>query len=164
MTVVNLIFPPTPTPIHPDGFGYLIPRPANGYEEDRDSILGVVFDSAATSPQDVNADGFTKMTMMLGGPYHLTESTTSLPTILKHLANHLGLDGPLPEPLFVRKHVHNHCIPTLSVGHLDRMEALRTSLSGQPWDGRLEVVGAGVGGVSIGDCVSAGRRVGNRWM
>lgn len=126
--------------------------------------MGTVFDSAATSPQDTNADGFTKVTVMLGGPHRVTESTISTPTILKHLAKHLGHDGPLPEPLLVRKHAHRQCIPTLSVGHLDRMEELRTSLSGQPWDGRLEVVGAGVGGVSVGDCVSAGRRVGERWM
>lgn len=159
-----MIFPPTPAPLHPDGFGYLVPRPPNGYEESGEGILGTVFDSTATSPQDTNADGFTKLTMMLGGPHHLTASSTSTPTILKHLANHLGLDRPLPEPLLVRKHAHKHCIPTLSVGHLDRMEALRTTLSEHPWEGRLEVVGAGVGGVSVGDCITAGRRVGKRWM
>jgi oxygen-dependent protoporphyrinogen oxidase len=51
-------------------------------------------------------------------------------------------------------------------GHLDRMEEMKmkflTGLDG--WGGRLAVVGAGVGGVSVGDCVEAGRRVGREWV
>ncbi len=31
------------------------------------------------------------------------------------------------------------------------------------WDGRLDVIGAGVGGVSVGDCVQAGRNAGREW-
>lgn len=31
------------------------------------------------------------------------------------------------------------------------------------WCGRLDVVGAGVGGVSVPDCIEQGRRVGLRW-
>lgn len=63
----------------------------------------------------------------------------------------------------MRIHDHKSCIPTLSVGHLDRMDELRAVLKGAPWDGRLEVIGAGVGGVSVGDCVEAGKRVGHAW-
>jgi oxygen-dependent protoporphyrinogen oxidase len=63
----------------------------------------------------------------------------------------------------VRSHSHTSCIPTFSVGHLERMDELRTVLKGAPWVGRLEIIGAGIGGVSVGDCVEAGKRVGRRW-
>lgn len=37
--------------------------------------------------------------------------------------------------------------------------------SGGPgWKGRLEIIGAGVGGVSVGDCVDQARKVGERWV
>jgi oxygen-dependent protoporphyrinogen oxidase len=36
-------------------------------------------------------------------------------------------------------------------------------LKGGPWEGRLAVIGSGVGGVSVGDCVRAGREVGQHW-
>lgn len=35
--------------------------------------------------------------------------------------------------------------------------------SDRGWNSRLAVVGAGVGGVSVGDCVEAGRQVGREW-
>lgn len=161
VTVVNLVFPSSPlgVPLHPPGFGYLVPRPSSGYDESNSGVLGTVFDSSALSEQDTG--GLTKMTVMLGGPHPLTPSHTSLPVIIKHLTTHLG--HSLPEPLFARTHSHTACIPTLSVGHLGRMDELRTVLNGVPWEGRLEIVGAGVGGVSVGDCVEAGKRVGQGW-
>jgi len=161
VTVVNLVFPPSPSghPIHPSGFGYLIPRPSSGYDTSNSGILGTVFDSSALFEQDTGH--LTKLTVMLGGPHPLTPSHTSLPVVLNHLATHFG--QPLPEPLLMRSHSHVSCIPTLSVGHLERMDELRAVLKALPWNGRLEVIGAGVGGVSVGDCVEAGKRVGCMW-
>jgi protoporphyrinogen/coproporphyrinogen III oxidase len=158
---MNLVFPSSSsgTPLHPPGFGYLIPRPSSGYDTNDPGILGTVFDSSALSAQDTG--GLTKVTVMLGGPHLTTPSHTSLPVIMKHLASHLG--HVLPEPLLVRSHSHTSCIPTFSVGHLERMDELRTALKGAPWVGRLEIIGAGIGGVSVGDCVEAGKRVGRRW-
>lgn len=98
---------------------------------------------------------------MLGGPHPLTPNHTSLRTILAQLSHHLGHD--LPEPLLVRVHRHEKCIPTLGVGHVERMDELRAALQTK-WEGRLEVIGAGVGGVSVGDCVEAGKRVGDAWL
>jgi oxygen-dependent protoporphyrinogen oxidase len=125
-----------------------------------------------------------KMTVMLGGPHPLNPAHTSLDIILKHLASHLSPPGSppkaLPDPLFARIRHHVNCIPTLGVGHLDRMDELRAALGvggktgsgrqgnggstgGNIWGGRMEVIGAGVGGVSVGDCVEAGRGVGVGW-
>jgi oxygen-dependent protoporphyrinogen oxidase len=129
-------------------------------DERNTGILGTVFDSSVLPEQDTG--GLTKMTVMLGGPHPLTPDHTSVPVIMKHLTSHLGRS--LPEPLLVRTHSHTSCIPTPSVGHVERMNELRAILQGTPWEGRLEVIGAGVGGVSVGDCVEAGKRVGQSWI
>ncbi|KAF5369051.1 hypothetical protein D9758_002944 [Tetrapyrgos nigripes] len=173
VTVVNLVFPRVPgqPPLHPAGFGYLIPRPFAGYSPSDPGILGTVFDSCSLSAQDRPAGAaahFTKMTMMLGGPYSLTPSHTSINTVLKHLASHLSdpdAESPrqLPDPVFHRTHHHKSCIPTPTPGHVDRMAELSAALNAGPWKGRLEVIGAGVRGVSLGDCVESGKRSGERW-
>lgn len=166
VTVVNLVFslpPSSSLPLHPDGFGYLVPRPMDGYVANRGSgILGCVFDSSSTAAQDT--PGLVKMTMMLGGPYFfgsVSPPQVDVPTLLSELADQLG--RPLPSPLFVKVHTNARCIPLYAVGHLQRMEELKQALASEPWNGRLDVVGAGVGGVSVGDCVEAGRRIGRSW-
>ena len=57
----------------------------------------------------------------------------------------------------------DNCIPVPAPGHLERMADLRQALQDDPWNGKLQVIGAGVGGVSVGDCVEAGRNVGSHW-
>lgn len=77
--VLNLVFPPSSRPRHPPGFGFLVPRPPNGYPtsptfEGPDgqpilqNVLGVVFDSFS----DENFNPVTQptvMTMMMGGAF-----------------------------------------------------------------------------------------------
>ena len=173
MTVVNIIFPPTKRPIHPPGFGYLIPRPRNGYPQSlQDSIdknissfLGTVFDSCALSEQDIGDAGFTKLTVMLGGPYGSACTSADPSIVLSQLQRHLypNSDNKLPDPVFYEVHEQRDCIPTPTVGHLQRVEEIRFALKNGPWGGHLEVVGAGVTGVSVPDCVSAGRNAGRDW-
>ena len=166
VTVVNLVFglpPSSLLPLHPDGFGYLVPRPKDGYAANAGSgILGCVFDSSSTASQDT--PGLVKMTVMLGGPYNSGQGSpppVDISTLLSELAHQLG--RPLPSPLFVKVYSNARCIPLYAVGHLQRMEELKRTLASEPWNGRMEVVGAGVGGVSVGDCVEAGRGVGRTW-
>lgn len=176
------MFRGTPTrPLHPPGFGYLVPRPEAGYDVDAGDdeglgILGTVFDSSALAAQDIyanpNSPPLVKMTVMLGGP-HFAYTATALrspefiPTLLRVLAKHLspsrsGPPAPLPDPVFVETHIHEACIPTPSVGHLSRMAQLRAAVV-RSWGPEAEVIGAGVGGVSVPDCIEAGRNVGKRW-
>ncbi|KAI0718734.1 Protoporphyrinogen oxidase [Cerioporus squamosus] len=170
VTVVNFVFPPSATPIHPDGFGYLIPRPsATGYPASSLGMLGTVFDSSALSAQDhypsgqsTDAQGkFTKLTVMLGGPYGTPSPAPSsaefIPALLETLQTHLGRREPLPEPCLVRVREHRDCIPTPTVGHVARMRELAVAVR-ERWGPNAAVIGAGVGGVSIGDCVESGRR------
>ncbi|KAL0959841.1 hypothetical protein HGRIS_011517 [Hohenbuehelia grisea] len=171
--VVNFVFPSS-TSFHPAGFGYLIPRPEGGYDvPGNPGILGTVFDSCALEAQDSPTSAFTntlennarppiKVTMMLGGPYsRVLSEDVSFDSLLSHLSAHL--QRVVPDPLHARMHHHKDCLPTPTPGHLTRMAELKEVLEGGPWQGRLEVIGAGVGGASVGDCVEAGRRVGRAW-
>ncbi|KAH9888069.1 Protoporphyrinogen oxidase [Cubamyces lactineus] len=169
VVVVNLVFPPSDRPIHPEGFGYLIPRPHPDYPPLGTSlgILGTVFDSCSLGGQDVSCSAdqrspkFTKVTVMLGGPYGPPspdpQSPRFLPELLTALQQHLGHDQPLPEPCLVRIRQHRDCIPTPTVGHLTRMVELRAAVR-ERWGDNAAVIGAAVGGVSVGDCIESGRR------
>ncbi|KAJ8516762.1 hypothetical protein ONZ45_g5976 [Pleurotus djamor] len=152
--VVNFIFPSN-SQFHPEGFGYLIPRPKDGYDcstSENVGILGTVFDSCALAEQDTPLSSTSrrkapiKVTMMLGGPYeHALAHEIPVSTLLCHLSSHLG-GVSIPEPIYSRIMHQKDCIPTPSPGHLDRMDELKRAINTGPWQGRLEVIGAGVGG------------------
>ncbi|KAG7448718.1 Protoporphyrinogen oxidase [Guyanagaster necrorhizus] len=163
VTLINLVFSVPPNTFHPPGFGYLIPRPQDDYSLSMPGILGVIFDSCSLSSQDTPTtnNSFTKITVMLGGPHPLTEDHTRIPVVISHLEKHLG--AKLPDPVLTRTHHHDKCIPTLTLGHVDRISELKEVLRRGVWRGRLEIIGAGVGGVSVADCVDAGKRVGSLW-
>ncbi|KAI0073769.1 Protoporphyrinogen oxidase [Panus rudis PR-1116 ss-1] len=177
VTVVNVIFPPLDGwSIHPDGFGYLVPRredaPLANYGENfenvplEDRLLGVVFDSSALGEQDIYPDAenktgrFTKLTLMFRGT--AARAITS-EDVIALLSNHLRPPRPLPQPVYLRTHLHTNCIPIPGVGHLGGVQALREALKGEYWDNRFAVIGAGVGGVSVPDCIEQGRNVGETW-
>lgn len=108
------------------------------------------------------------MTVMMGGPNPITPSHTDLDAVLKQLSVHLTAPDDflkvLPDPIYTRTHRHVDCIPTPTPGHLERMEELKVTLAKGVWSGRLEVIGAGVRGVSLGECVESGKRVGENWI
>ncbi|KAA1472505.1 Protoporphyrinogen oxidase [Dentipellis sp. KUC8613] len=171
--VLNLVFAIAhlKEPLHPPGFGYLIPRPEAGYdtqgegESKTPGILGVVFDTASLAAQDysVLVEGssspadevkFVKMTAMLGGPYPLSSAEIDVDEVLTQLSVHLGTI--LPKPVYHKLHRNASSIPTYLPGHLDRVAEMRKVLQ-EDWSGRLKIIGAGVGGVSMSDCIKAGR-------
>ena len=176
--VINLIFPPSPDgkPYHPEGFGYLVPRPSSDYASSlpspslsgevdiSPSLLGVIFDSAmpsfSSSQIQPTPSNLTRLALMLGGPHPLPSPLppvqTLLPPLLTTLSSTLNLPF-LPQPLHSKISLQQNCIPTYRVGHLKRMAELREALSGGEWNGNMQVIGNGVGGVSLGDCVMQGR-------
>jgi protoporphyrinogen/coproporphyrinogen III oxidase len=172
-------------PLHQPGFGYLIPRPQNGYpdtaivaEKDRKpGMLGVVFDTSSLAAQDFLLSSssapespfsrytgsaalpFVKMTAMVGGPYGVSnvDDTDSLVSAVRaRMAAQLQTD--IPAPIVARVGIRRHAIPTYRVGHLDRVRDIRRVCE-QDWAGRLKIIGSGIGGVSVGDCLKAGRDV-----
>lgn len=155
VTVVNLVFPCSPGELHPAGFGYLVPRPSDGYEGSTGiGILGTVFDSCALSAQDrPGSKPITKLTVMCGGPYH--NESFSVEALLQELFGHLR--RPIITPIHVSIHKQAKCIPLPLVGHLDRMKEVRKRLEDSPWNGRLSIIGAGVNGAGIADCIKAAR-------
>ncbi len=168
IAVVNLIFPPQPhgQPIHPAGFGYLIPRAPDGAPAaPSPAVLGTVFDSCSLGAQDEYASPaaprFTKMTMMLRLSGASADEITPA-RALALLTQHLAPRTPLPAPVLFRVHALRGCIPVPTVGHVARTRELQGVVA-REWGGRLAVVGAGVGGVSVPDCIEQGRRVGSAW-
>jgi len=164
VTVVNLVFPGHTDTIHPPGFGYLVPRRRDP-DPDALPIIGTVFDSCSLSAQD-DPPIFTKITVMIKGDYPLAppapsaSSTSDIPDLILDILSALSrqLSTSLPDPALWRVHVNRLCIPRYTVGHRRRMEELANQTK-EKWKGRLELAGSGLGGVSIGDCVRAGRKV-----
>jgi protoporphyrinogen/coproporphyrinogen III oxidase len=156
VTVINFVFPTSFDKLHPAGFGYLVPRPAEGYESSDNPILGTVFDSCALSQQDESgSQPITKLTVMCGGPFNA--ESISIDKILDQLFQHL--QRPRIEPIHVEIHQQRDCIPLPRVGHLERMEEVRRKLNQSAWEGRISIIGAGVNGAGIADCVETARNV-----
>jgi oxygen-dependent protoporphyrinogen oxidase len=163
VTVVNLVFPCPPNELHPAGFGYLLPRPLDGYEGATGlGILGTVFDSCALSAQDqAGSKPITKLTVMCGGPYGSESNTNwsfSLDTLLDELFRRHFRRARVG-PIHASVHKQVNCIPLPLVGHLERMKVVQKRLEERPWNGRLGIVGAGVHGAGISDCIKASREI-----
>lgn len=102
------------------------------------------------------------MTVMAGGPYG---TPGSIGLIIKEVSQHLGLSsGHELKPIYTRVAMKESCIPIPTPGHLQRMEELKGVLKNGIWNGKLEIIGAGVRGVSVGDCVESGKRAGKEWV
>jgi len=176
--IVNLVFPGPPSAIHPDGFGYFIPRPAEGYTPAATartgSFAGVLFDTSMFPGQDTavadpyNNAPFTKVYLKMGGAFALPplpaqmKSAPGAPTpayittALGVLSTQLG--RALPAPLYWQVSLKEDCIPINTPGHVDRIKEMK-EWADEKYKGRLQIIGAGVGGVATGDCVEQGRQV-----
>jgi oxygen-dependent protoporphyrinogen oxidase len=158
--LVNLYFSPTPEPLHPPGFGYLLPR-TTPFLSNPERALGVIFDSDTISGQDIYPDADlqrgTKMTVMLGG--HWWNEFEQLPTedelsqmALSVLRRHLDIRI---EPTIIQASMQKQCIAQYPVGHNQTMMQLRNVLR-QVHHGRVRVAGSSYTGVGVNDCVRAG--------
>ncbi|KAI0312854.1 hypothetical protein OF83DRAFT_1046453, partial [Amylostereum chailletii] len=150
-------------------------------------MLGVVFDSASLAAQDRALPAvavtdapeppfsppapapFVKVTAMVGGPHPAPAADADARALVAAVVGEMAvqLGRALPAPVAYKVHRNARSIPTYLVGHVERMGEMRRALAGGAgekgagsggWGGRLKVVGAGVDGVSVGDCVKAGRR------
>jgi protoporphyrinogen oxidase len=160
---------------------------------DSASVEGQQDYAVTTSPPQRSSEKgeskFVKMTVMLGGPYGTTQlkalsEQDLLNKILSALRFQLDLDEPLPEPVLTKMWWNEGSIPVFGVGQVEWAEEVRrkvreafgTSLAptegkgtgevGGDEEDRLERVwvgGAGVSGVSVGDCINSGRE-GARWV
>ncbi|KAJ2760150.1 oxygen-dependent protoporphyrinogen oxidase, partial [Coemansia nantahalensis] len=135
-----------------DGFGYLVPRASAASSR----ALGVAFDSCVLPAQDGDA-AVSRLTVMLGGPRFAelfgspaTASTAALAdAALESLRNELGIRA---EPIDVDVTVQADCIPSYTVGYIDRLKAMHEWVGAQ-LGGRMSVVGAAYGGPAVPQCI-----------
>ncbi|KAJ2509016.1 oxygen-dependent protoporphyrinogen oxidase [Coemansia sp. RSA 2052] len=145
------------TPV--DGFGYLVPRAS----ATQSGALGVVFDSRALPPQDRDAP-VERVTVMLGlpsgdGGSNITAASVE-ETALQTLREHLRI---AQAPTDVDATIAMHCIPTYTVGYVDRLADIHSWVARQ-LNGRLSVVGAAYGGPAVPQCVLHARDLVHRHL
>lgn len=172
--VVNFAIPAKYKVRLPPAFGYLIPRASAKEGDNPFGHLGTVFDSEAVPGQD----SYTKLTMMFGGPYwkpgyamydllNATDIKESREEVAIEAASTL-LDPHLQESgqdrsiirnpdVIKRIQVQKDCIPTYTVGHIERMDELHQALK-KSENAPLSVLGASYTGVSLNDCILYARR------
>lgn len=176
--VVNFAIPAKYNIRLPPAFGYLIPRASAKEGDNPFGHLGTVFDSEAVPGQD----SYTKLTMMFGGPYwkpgfamYDLINATDLKENKEELAIELAstlLDPHLQESGQSRSIINNpdvikricvqkDCIPTYTVGHVERMDELHQALK-KTENAPLSVLGASYTGVSLNDCILYARRTAMR--
>ncbi|KAJ2612376.1 oxygen-dependent protoporphyrinogen oxidase [Coemansia sp. RSA 1365] len=138
------------TPV--DGFGYLVPRASAASSK----ALGTVFDSCTLPVQDGGAE-LSRLTVMLGGARfnELFGSPASASkkaledAAVETLRSHLGLRST---PIDVDVSIGEQCIPSYTVGYIDRLKAMHKWVNGQ-LGGRMSVVGAAYGGPAVPQCI-----------
>ncbi|KAL5043320.1 hypothetical protein BDW71DRAFT_120824 [Aspergillus fruticulosus] len=139
--VVNLYYPnPNLVPVR--GFGYLIPRTIP-FAQNPERALGVIFASESSVGQDT-APG-TKLTVMMGGHYwdewkesDYPDHDTAVLMAQSLLKRHLGITD---SPTVARTRLQRDAIPQPTVGHLERMQDISTSIKSE-LDNRVTLAGA----------------------
>ncbi|KAJ2041409.1 oxygen-dependent protoporphyrinogen oxidase [Coemansia sp. S16] len=155
VAVVNMAYAArNVTPV--DGFGYLVPRAS----ATQSGTLGVVFDSRALPPQDRGAD-VERLTVMLGLPRGTNATVaTAEEAALQTVREHLRISQA---PADMDATIATHCIPTYTVGYVDRLADIHSWVSRQ-LSGRLSVVGAAYGGPAVPQCVLHARDLVHRHL
>ncbi|RXK40826.1 protoporphyrinogen oxidase [Tremella mesenterica] len=180
--VINLLYPLDPKHVHPEGFGYLIPKSTR--RQNLEGVLGVIFDSTALPGVD-SSEGFTKLTVMIGGPYWSNFDPSYNPSLISQTPNSGRSNGRIEDqkeifkipkeeelselalkhlhrvfpnlertkPLLNISHLHKDCIPTYLPGHGDRLRKTHEDILSKNWGGRLILAGNGYGGVGVNDSV-----------
>lgn len=148
-----------------EGFGFLVPR---NTANNNDEILGVVLDSDAVpnqSPEGKNGCSyFTKITIMLGGPYWRGVKKSELPSkseveqrALRALRGMLGIPKDILNShlRYLHGRILFDTIPQYLVGHITRLQEIHSLLMhNAQWRDRLTLLGYSYSGVGINDCVT----------
>ncbi|BGP32062.1 oxygen-dependent protoporphyrinogen oxidase [Rhodotorula toruloides] len=167
VSVVNLAFEkPSPgsPPLHPAGFGYLIPRTVPPSLNPHHA-LGVIFDSDVMPDVDSSSShGLTKLSLLLGGSYWLDRHPPPQPShddlvaaALETLRLHFP-DRTIPDPVHAFTHTHVNCIPQVPPGFMPSFRAFGDRLREA---GNVAVVGGGFAAVGVNGCVKAAWEVGS---
>lgn len=134
---------------HPlDGFGMLIKQ------SEQSPLLGVLFSSSMFAHRA--PDDHVTLTCMMGGSQTPDYATHEESTVLKELGRLLGVTG---QPTFRHRTSWQHAIPQYDLqyqGILDAMESCEQQHPG------LHLAGNYRGGISVGDCIVNGLKLGQQ--
>lgn len=133
------------------GFGYLIAS------REKEKILGCIWDSCVFPEQNRDSDE-TRLTVMIGGTNHPEIENLSdkecLKIALEAVSRHLKIDA-WPDAVHVT--LARNAIPQYEVGYVKSKMIMQESLKAMfP---RLTLIGNAFHGVSLNDCISAGRAI-----
>lgn len=131
------------------GFGYLIAT------REEEKILGCIWDSCVFPEQNRQGEE-TRLTVMLGGMRHpmieVFSENDCLKLALEAVGRQLNIDA-LPDASHVT--IARKAIPQFEVGYVKAKQLVQDRLNAKfP---RLTLIGNGFHGVSLNDCISAGR-------
>jgi oxygen-dependent protoporphyrinogen oxidase len=150
LAVVNLAFQSKDVGHPMKGFGFLVP-----HNEPHFPLMGVLWSDSAFPHH--GKPGHRLVRVFIGGtrtPDVMSRSHEELvATARKSLRELLDIRG---EPVLIDVCPYPSAIPQYYLGHLDRMERLRSAVEAVPG---LHLVGNYLEGVSINDCVRLGKRV-----
>ncbi|KJE96265.1 protoporphyrinogen oxidase [Capsaspora owczarzaki ATCC 30864] len=138
------------------GFGYLVPirQPS--------SVIGVIFDSCVFDMHQ--GSELVKITAMMGGSSYSAELDQAVRNgadavcdlALRDIFVQLGV-APV-KPLSQHVRFLENCIPQPTVGHVSRVNNIRSELK-TAFGHRLHLAGAAFGGVSVNDCMASAHTV-----
>ena len=148
VSVVNLGYRKNVLP--KQGFGYLIPS------QEKEEILGVVWDSSAFPEQNRNSEE-TRLTVMIGGAhmqhFHDYSESDFIQMSLRAISKHLGIQKH-PDSSAIK--LAPDSIPQYQVGHFNQIRALEPLTPK-----RLTLLGTSFYGVAVNDCIAKAYQVAN---
>jgi oxygen-dependent protoporphyrinogen oxidase len=149
MAIVHLSLNLSDLPNNLYGFGVLIPR-SEGIR-----VLGTIWNTSLfpkRSPKEKIL-----LTNFIGGAYDneaIKLTDTELSQIVgEELKKILGIKA---QPTLVNIHRYQKAIPQYNIGHLSRLSIIESELKKQP---NLYLTGNYLQGVSVGDCISRGKKL-----
>lgn len=127
------------------GFGYLVPT------QERQDVLGVVFDSAVF-PQQNRTGSETRLTAMLGGAHHPQVAALSQEKLAalarEAVARHLHI-GKEPDAWYI--HIAKAAIPQYMVGHAATVAGIQRDIA--KLSPHITLLGNSWHGVAVNDCI-----------
>lgn len=135
---------------HPlDGFGFLVPQVEHRF------VLGALFSSSLFAGRA--PDGCVALTAFVGGTREPELAHLAAPELLRvvqeDLADLLGISAP---PVFTHVKYWSHAIPQYELGYERYLDAIASVQESAPG---LLIGGNCCDGISLGNCIAAGRRL-----
>ncbi|MCD6401828.1 MAG: protoporphyrinogen oxidase, partial [Anaerolineales bacterium] len=143
---VTMAFPESELPRPLDGYGYVIPR--------REGRKALACTWSSTKFPDRAPEGYALLRVFIGRAGLENQITWDNEALLEIAREELELTlGSTSKPLLTRIYQWKKAMPQYNLGHLERLERIKTTLEGIP---NLALAGNGYRGIGIPDCIHSG--------